>query len=73
MARNDRDMRDRGTENSVEGTTKDVKGRIKDAAGGLLGDEEMQAEGKWDRVKGKVQKEIGEAQRDLSSDRDDRP
>lgn len=70
MNRRRRDMRDRGIENTVEGSAKDMKGRLKDAAGGLLGDHEMQAEGKWDRVKGKVQKEIGEIQQEHGRRRD---
>lgn len=71
MDRNRRDVHEEGTENSVEGSAKDIKGRLKDAAGGLSGDHEMQAEGKWDRIKGKVQKEVGEAQRRSSRRRDD--
>ena len=44
---------------------KDVKGRVKDAVGGLTGDESLQAEGKLDRVKGKAQDMVGEAQQKL--------
>jgi uncharacterized protein YjbJ (UPF0337 family) len=61
----DRDMMDDGLENQVEGTGKDLKGRVKDAAGGLLGDESLQAEGKMDRLKGKVQDTFGKGQEDL--------
>ena len=31
------DIRRKGVENEVEGTSKDVKGRVKDAVGGLTG------------------------------------
>ena len=48
----------------------DIKGKVKDAAGGLTGDTSLQAEGKWDQLKGKAQKKIGEVQRD-SALRDD--
>jgi uncharacterized protein YjbJ (UPF0337 family) len=38
---------------------------VKDGVGGLTGDESLQAEGKFDRAKGKVQDKVGEAQRKL--------
>ena len=61
----DRDMMDDGLENQVEGTGKDLKGRVKDAAGGLLGDESLQGEGKMDRLKGKIQDTFGKAEEDV--------
>jgi uncharacterized protein YjbJ (UPF0337 family) len=61
----DRDLTDRGIENSLEGKGKDLKGKIKDAAGGLTGDGSLQAEGKIDQLKGKAQDKVGEAQRKL--------
>ena len=64
----DRDLFEEGVENSMRGKGKDLKGRLKDAAGGLTGDSEMQAEGKWDRLKGKVQDKVGEFQRDLGEE-----
>jgi uncharacterized protein YjbJ (UPF0337 family) len=71
MNERDRDLGAEGLENSLRGKGKDLKGRIKDAAGGLTGDSELQAEGKWDRVKGNVQEKVGEIQQDLD-DLDDR-
>ena len=44
----------------VEGAGKQAKGAIKDAVGGLTGNEKLQAEGKLDKVEGKVQSKIGE-------------
>ncbi|MBN9333663.1 CsbD family protein [Devosia sp.] len=44
----------------VKGVGKQVKGAIKDAAGGLTGNERMQAEGKADKVAGKIQQKAGE-------------
>lgn len=44
----------------VEGVGKQVKGALKDAAGGLTGNERLQAEGKADKVVGKVQQKAGE-------------
>jgi uncharacterized protein YjbJ (UPF0337 family) len=65
MNERDRDLGEKGIDNSLRGKAKDLKGRVKDAAGGLTGDSELQAEGKWDRVKGNVQEKVGEAQQDL--------
>ena len=44
----------------VEGAGKQAKGAIKDAVGGLTGNEKLQAEGKLDKVEGKVQSKVGE-------------
>ena len=68
----DRDLTQRGAENSAEGTAKDMKGKLKDAAGGLTGDSSMQAEGKWDQIKGKAQDALGDAQRKLDNNTDSR-
>lgn len=64
----DRELHQEGADNSLEGKGRDLKGRVKDAAGGLTGDSDLQAEGKWDRVKGKVQEKIGDAQRKIARD-----
>jgi uncharacterized protein YjbJ (UPF0337 family) len=45
----------------VKGVGKQAKGAIKDAVGGLTGNEKLQAEGKADKVVGKVQQKVGEA------------
>lgn len=45
----------------VKGVSKQVKGAVKDAVGGLTGNEKLQAEGKLDKVAGKVQQKVGEA------------
>jgi uncharacterized protein YjbJ (UPF0337 family) len=45
----------------VKGVGKQAKGAIKDAVGGLTGNEQLQAEGKADKVVGKVQQKVGEA------------
>lgn len=60
----DQDRMRRSDENSLKGIGNDIKGKVKDAAGGLTGDTSLQAEGKWDQLKGKAQKKIGEIQRD---------
>jgi uncharacterized protein YjbJ (UPF0337 family) len=55
----------------VEGAGKQAKGAVKDAAGKLVGNERLQAEGKADKVEGKVQQKAGEAKdklRDAAKD-----
>ena len=47
-------------ENEVQGTVTEGVGKLKDAAGGLTGDDGLQAEGKFDQVQGTVQKEYGD-------------
>lgn len=74
MAEDDRDqdLTERGIENSLEGKAKDLKGKVKDAAGGLTGDSRLQAEGKLDQLKGKMQDKLGDVQRRLDDEEDDR-
>ena len=43
----------------VEGSAKKLKGNIKEAAGKVLGDSKLEAEGKGDKVAGKVQNAVG--------------
>jgi uncharacterized protein YjbJ (UPF0337 family) len=43
----------------VAGAAKQAKGRLKDAAGKITGDEKLRAEGKADKVEGKVQNAVG--------------
>ena len=45
----------------IEGAAKQAKGAVKDAAGKIIGDEKLQAEGKIDKATGKVQSAIGGA------------
>ena len=45
----------------VDGAGKEIKGAVKDAAGKVTGDRKLQAEGKADKVAGKVQNEFGKA------------
>lgn len=44
----------------IDGAGKQAKGAIKDAVGGLTGNETLQAEGKMDKVEGKVQSKVGD-------------
>ena len=43
----------------IAGAAKQAKGAIKEAAGKVLGDEKLVAEGKSDKVVGKIQNAIG--------------
>ncbi|HEX5445898.1 MAG TPA: CsbD family protein [Pirellulales bacterium] len=43
----------------VEGMGKQAKGAVKDAAGKLVGDKKMEAEGEADKAEGKVQNALG--------------
>jgi uncharacterized protein YjbJ (UPF0337 family) len=61
----ERNLTERGIDNSLEGKGENLKGRVKDALGGLTGDSKLQGEGKMDQLKGKVQDKVGEMQRDL--------
>jgi uncharacterized protein YjbJ (UPF0337 family) len=45
----------------IAGAGNQAKGAIKDAAGKLMGDQKLQAEGKADKAKGKVQSAVGGA------------
>jgi uncharacterized protein YjbJ (UPF0337 family) len=45
----------------VEGLAKQAKGAVKDAAGKVTGNKQTQAEGKADKIAGKIQKGYGDA------------
>jgi uncharacterized protein YjbJ (UPF0337 family) len=66
----DREQDRRNDETTLRGIGNDVKGKLKDAAGGLTGDTSLQAEGKWDQLKGKAQKTISDVRRDMDDDSD---
>lgn len=48
-------------EDRIKGSASDIGGKVKDAAGDLLGDNKMQAEGKADQVSGQLQNAYGSA------------
>lgn len=43
----------------IAGSAKQVKGSIKETVGKVLGDAKLEADGKADKIKGKVQNAIG--------------
>lgn len=45
--------------NRVEGIAKQAKGSVKEAAGKITGDAKLKAEGKAEKVAGKVQNAVG--------------
>jgi uncharacterized protein YjbJ (UPF0337 family) len=45
----------------TDGAGKQIKGSLKDAAGGLTGDDQLQADGKLDKSEGKLQETVGDA------------
>ena len=49
----------------IASTAKQAKGAVKDAAGKAVGNERLQAEGKADKVAGKVQKGYGDAKEEV--------
>ncbi len=48
-------------EDRIKGAAKQAKGALKDTAGKVTGDAKLQAEGKADKVEGKVQSAVGGA------------
>jgi len=53
-------------EDRIKGSATDIGGKVKDAAGGLLGDNKMQTEGKVDQASGQLQNAYGSAKDSLS-------
>jgi uncharacterized protein YjbJ (UPF0337 family) len=43
----------------IEGMAQQGKGKMKETAGKVLGDEKLKAEGKMDKVEGKVRNTVG--------------
>jgi uncharacterized protein YjbJ (UPF0337 family) len=53
------------TKDSVEGQLHLVKGKIKEAAGVLVSDSSLEAEGKVEQLAGKIQQKVGEVEKKL--------
>jgi uncharacterized protein YjbJ (UPF0337 family) len=57
----------------VKGAADKMKGAVKDAAGKMMGDKKMQAEGKFDKAKGAAHEfagDVKDAARDAAEDAD---
>jgi uncharacterized protein YjbJ (UPF0337 family) len=55
----------------IKGMGDQAKGAVKDAAGKLTGDAKLQAEGKADKLKGKVENAVGGAKDAIREAADD--
>lgn len=55
----------------IKGAANQAKGQMKDTAGKLTGDAKLQAEGKADKLKGKVQNAVGGAKDAIRQNKDD--
>lgn len=53
------------TKNQVKGTFKEMKGKTKETTGQVIGDDELEVEGKIEKNLGKGQKKAGEVEKDL--------
>ena len=49
----------------IKGSADQAKGAVKDAAGKVVGDQKLQAEGKMDKLKGKAESAVGGAKDSL--------
>jgi uncharacterized protein YjbJ (UPF0337 family) len=54
------------SENRIEGAAKIATGAIKEAAGKLVGNPTLQAEGAIEKAAGEIQSKIGKAQDDIA-------
>jgi uncharacterized protein YjbJ (UPF0337 family) len=50
----------------IDGAAKQAKGAVKEAVGSVFGDTKLEAEGKGDKVEGKIQNALGGAEDALS-------
>jgi uncharacterized protein YjbJ (UPF0337 family) len=57
----------------ISGAANQAKGAMKDAAGKATGDAKLQAEGKADKLKGKVENAVGGARDTLREDDETKP
>ncbi|RAI39045.1 CsbD family protein [Rhodoplanes roseus] len=53
----------------IEGSLDQAKGTVKEGAGKLMGDKKLEAEGKADKVSGKVQNTVGGVKDTLRGDK----
>ena len=54
-------------EDQFKGAAKQAGGSIKEGLGKVTGNERLEAEGKADKVEGKVQQKVGDVKSDLKS------
>jgi len=56
-------------EDRIEGSAKQLKGKVKQVIGKVVGDSKLQADGKADVVKGKIQNAVGGIKDRLNDDK----
>jgi uncharacterized protein YjbJ (UPF0337 family) len=50
------------TKDQTEGTIHEVKGKVKETVGQVIGNPDLEAEGKAENLGGKVQKKVGQVE-----------
>jgi len=53
-----RERKTMGIEDKIDGKTDEVKGEVKETAGQVTNDEDLEAEGKGDKMKGNLQQGV---------------
>ena len=56
----------------IKGAADKAKGAVKDAAGKIMGDKKLQAEGKMDKAKGEAREALGDAKDSFKLGRNER-
>jgi uncharacterized protein YjbJ (UPF0337 family) len=51
------------TNDQIEGAVHEVKGKLKQAAGQVVGNPDLEAEGQGEKIAGKVQKKVGQIEK----------
>jgi uncharacterized protein YjbJ (UPF0337 family) len=51
------------TKDNAEGKMHQVKGKIKEVAGEIVGNRDLEAEGKYENLAGKVQEKLGQVKK----------
>lgn len=62
------DMNRKGATNETKGAARETVGKMKGDVGDALDNSKMHAEGRGDQLKGKIQKNVGKAERALDTD-----
>ena len=53
------------TQDKAEGTAKNIAGSVKETTGKLIGNPDMEAAGKAEKVEGQIQEKVGEVKKVL--------
>lgn len=59
----DKDLKQRGLENEVEGTAKEMKGKLRGDLGDATDNTSEHIKGRTEELKGKIQKNFGKAEK----------